>query len=656
MSYSDKELGMRRRITRRDFMNGVAMTVGAAAMPHAHALRGQTGEQSSVAEPQNAPGYDPPAKTGLRGSHDGSYTVAHSVRDGNFWDHAGAAESTGESYDLVVVGCGISGLSSARFFRQAAGPNAKVLLLDPHDDFGGHAKRNEFNVGGTKMLGFGGTYAIESPEPYSPVAKGVVQDLGIDVESFSRVSDKKLFPSLGLEPKIFFDKESFGSDRLVVNPAPIFGGKVSPIGAMSIWHRFSTEAPLSDKAKADLRRLNSSNDDLLPGLSSEEKKAKLARMSYASYLSDTFKVDPQVVTLLQAYPQPLYGLGIDAVSAQDAWGLGLPGFDGLKLASGPGPGMGRDAIPNEEAEKYFFHFPDGNASIARLLVRSLIPEAVPGSNAQDIVTSQVKYDRLDRASNAVRIRLSATAVKVKHVGDPATAAEVEITYSEQGKLKTARAGHCVLACWHTMIPYIAAELPAAQIAALQSSEKVPIVYTNVALRSWEAFVKLNAGSTYAPGSYFTEVNLDQRVNIGAYRATTKPGEPIVLTMHHFPCQPGLPARSQHRAGRAQLYGTPFEEFERNIRLQLVRSLGSGGFDPAKDIAAITVNRWPHGYAYQYNSLWDPFWLDGGPLPCVEARKPFGRIAIANADADAYAYTDCAIDQAHRAVGELKLGT
>ena len=135
----------------------------------------------------------------------------------------------------------------------------------------------------------------------------------------------------------------------------------------------------------------------MPGLSSDEKKAKLARMSYASFLTDLWKVDPQVVAVLQAYPQPLYGLGIDAVSAQDAWGLGLPGFDGLKLAPGPGPGMGRDAIPNEEAEKYFFHFPDGNASIARLLMRSQIPDAIPGSNAQDIVTAQVKYDRLDRA-------------------------------------------------------------------------------------------------------------------------------------------------------------------------------------------------------------------------------------------------------------------
>jgi spermidine dehydrogenase len=647
MSYSDKELGMGRGITRRDFLNGVAMAVGSAA---ARGLHGQT-----AAEAQNAPGYYPPTKTGMRGTHPGSYTVAHSVRDGDFWEHAGAAEATGESYDLVVVGGGISGLAASRFFLKTAGPGAKVLILDPLDDFGGHAKRNEFDVGGTKMLGFGGTYAIESPEAYSPVAKGVVRDLGIDVASFSRVADKKLFPSLGLEPKIFFDKETFGSDKLVANPSPMWGGKAAGAGEEEVWRRFAAEAPLSERAKADYHRLHTSQDDVMPGISSDEKKAKLARMSYASYLTELMKVDPQVVKLLQSTPKDLYGLGIDAVSAQDAWGLGLPGFDGLKLAPGAGPGMGRDAIPDEEAEKYFFHFPDGNASIARLLVRSLIPDAVPGKSAQDVVTSQLQYDRLDRAGNAVRIRLSSTAVKVKHLGDPATAKEVEITYSQQGKLKTVRAGHCILACWHTMIPYIASELPAAQVEALQSAEKVPIVYTNVALRNWQAFVKLKAGSTYAPGSYFTSVSLDQRVSIGDYHATTKPDEPIVLTMHRFPCLPGSPSRVQHRAGRAELYGTSFEIFERKIREQLARSVGSGGFDPAKDIAAITVNRWPHGYAYQYNSLWDPFWLDGGPQPCVAARKPFGRVAIANADADAYAYTDCAINQAYRAVEELTAG-
>jgi spermidine dehydrogenase len=640
MSWTDKELGMDRRITRRDFMNGAAMAIAAAVAPHPSLLaQGET-------EAQDRPGYDPPAAHGLRGSHPGAFEVAHRLRDGTFWSSAGQPESSGESYDLIVVGGGISGLSSARFFHRAAGRTARVLILENHDDFGGHAKRNEFQVNKTFMLGFGGTFSIESPAPYSPVAQGVVRDLGIDVSSYSKHLDDKLYASLGLKQKLFFDRETFGADRLVVKPSSGHGEKM--------WREFESQAPLTEKAKADLKRLYALDEDLMPGLSSDQKKAKLARMSYADYLTKLVKVEPQVVTLLDPEQKSLYGVGIDAISAQDAWGLDMPGFEGLKLTPGPGPGMGRDAIPNEEAEKYFFHFPDGNSSIARLMVRSLIPEAVPGNSAGDIVTSQIRYEELDRPNNPTRIRLNSTVVRVRHEGDPSTATGVEVTYVQQGRLYTVKAAHCILACWHPVIPYIAGELPAPQLAALRSAEKVPIVYTNVALRNWESFMRLETRSVTAPGCYFTDFGLDRRVSIGNYHCTKRPEEPIVLTMERYPCSPGLPARGQHRAGRAELYATSFETFERKIREQLARSVGAGGFDPARDIEAITVNRWPHGYAYQYNSLWDPFWLEGGPLPCVEARKPFGRIAIANADADAYAYTDCAINQAYRAVNDLKI--
>ena len=616
------------------------MAIAGAITPHSFLFA------QAVPGPQDRPGYDPPAAHGMRGSHPGAFEVAHRLRDGTFWSNAGQPESTGESYDLIVVGGGISGLSSARFFHQTAGKTARVLILENHDDFGGHAKRNEFQVDKTFMLGFGGTFSIESPAPYSPVAQGVVRDLGIDVSSYSKHLDAKLYPSLGLKQKIFFDQETFGADRLVVKPLPKHGEKM--------WHEFDAQAPLTEKSKADLKRLYALDEDLMPGLTSEQKKAKLARMSYADYLTKLVKVDPQVVTMLDPEQKSLYGVGIDAISAQDAWGLDMPGFDGLKLTPAPGPGMGRDAIPNEQAEKYFFHFPDGNSSIARLMVRSLIPEAVPGNSAEDIVSSQVRYEQLDQPGKPTRIRLNSTVVRVRHNGDPSTAKEVEVTYVQQGRLYTVKAAHCILACWHPVIPYLTSELPAPQVAALRSAEKVPIVYTNVALRNWQSFVRLETRSVTAPGCYFTDFGLDRRVSIGDYHCTRRPEEPIVLTMERYPCAPGLPARSQHRAGRADLYATSFETFERKIREQLARSLGAGGFDPARDITAITVNRWPHGYAYQYNSLWDPFWLEGGPLPCVEARKPFGRIAIANADADAYAYTDCAINQAYRAVNDLKI--
>jgi spermidine dehydrogenase len=647
MSWTDKELGMDRRITRRDFMQGAAMAVAVTITPQ-NALFAQT-----AAEPQNALGYDPPALHGMRGSHPGAFEVAHSLRDGTFWSTAGSPETTGETYDLVVVGGGISGLSSARFFHQAAGKAARVLILENHDDFGGHAKRNEFQVDKNFMLTYGGTYAIESPGVYSSVAKGVIRDLGIDVSSYSRHNNEKVFDSLGLKDKIFFDRETFGADRLADKPPFGRSEDAAPPGSND-WKKFAAQTPLTERSKADIQRLYALQDDLLPGLSSDQKKAKLARMSYADYLTDIVQVDPQVVAMLQSYPKPYYGLGIDAVSAQDAWGQGLPGFNGLKLTPEPGPGMGRDAIYNQQAKDYFFHFPDGNATIARLLARGLVPAAISGHTVNDVVRAQVRYGRLDQPRNATRIRLNSTVVKVRHDGDPATAKEVEVSYVQKGQLYTVRAAHCILACWHPVIPYIAAELPPAQLSALKHAEKVPLVYSQVALTNWESFVRLKMESMHAPGSYYSETRLDYRVSIGNYHCTKKPGQPIVVTMEHYPCKPGLPGRQQHRAGRAEVYGTPFETFERNLREQLARSVGAGGFDPQRDIAAITVNRWPHGYAYQYNSLWDPFWLEGGPQPCVEARKPFGRIAIANADADAYAYTDCAINQAYRAVNDLKI--
>ncbi len=644
---------MRRKITRRDFLNGVAVTAGAAMMPWDLFGAGAGVGQAAVG-PENSPSYYPPALTGLRGSHAGSFDAAHSLRDGTFWDSAGKPEDTGETYDLIIVGGGISGLAATHFYRKATGGKARILILDNHDDFGGHAKRNEFRVNETFRLGFGGTFSIESPAPYSAVAKGLIEELGIDVPSYSRYVDKKLYPSAGLRPRIFFDKETFGVDKLVVNPnSRGWTESEDSRGASSeLFKQFLAGAPLADEAKRDLQRLRLEPKDYFPGLTSDQKKAKLARMSYASFLREVAGVHEDIVKMYQALPHGLFGVGIDAVAAQDAWGFDLPGFDGLNLDPSPGKGMNRDAIPNEEAEKYFFHFPDGNASIARLLVRRLIPDAIPGNSWTDVVLAKANYAKLDDSSLPVRIRLNSTAVRVKHLGDAASAKEVEVSYARGGKVYTARAKNSILACWHVVIPYICEELPDKQKEALASAQKVPLLYTNVALRNWTSLQKVGANSVYAPGMYHTGVNLDLPVSIGGYECARTPEEPVVLHMMKTPCHPGLPARQQHSMGRMELYTTTFETIERKIRDQLARTLGAGGFDPARDIAAITVNRWPHGYAYEYNSLFDSFWLEGGETPCEVARKPHGRIAIANADAGAYAYTDEAINQAWRAVGDI----
>src|SRR5882724_1952709 len=328
------------KMTRRDFLNGVAITAGAALIPPE-----MWAAAAADLEPQNAAGYYPPAKTGLRGSHPGSFETMHKVRDAAFWDDASKPEDTGESYDLVVVGGGISGLTAAHYFRKAAGDKARVLILDNHDDFGGHAKRNEFRGGDAFRLGFGGTYSIESPAPYSAVAKGLIEELGIDVPSYPKYVNRNLYRSFGLSPKIFFDKETFGADKLVTNPMPRVGGESEDDKVRShAVELFLQEAPLSEAAKADYARLLTEKKDYLPGLSSEEKKARLARISYNSFLADVVKVSPELVKLFQAMPHPLFGVGFDAVAAQDAWGLGATGFSGMNLGPAPGKGMNRDAI------------------------------------------------------------------------------------------------------------------------------------------------------------------------------------------------------------------------------------------------------------------------------------------------------------------------
>jgi spermidine dehydrogenase len=644
MNKSDRKLGMDRSITRRDFLNGVGIAIGGAMAGHALPglrLSAATAELAA----QDRPGYYPPAITGMRGSTPGSYEAAHALRDGNFWKKAGQPIAISERYDLIVVGGGLSGLAAAYFYRER-NPKARVLILDNHDDFGGHAKRNEFRPGGRLLLANGGTWAIESPFPYSKEAAGLMSELQIDPSALAEKCNVK-DAYKNLQGAYFFDKETFGTDKFVVG-----GPGRRNRQSSGNFADFVKATPLSESAQRDLLRVNETTVDFLPGLSSDEKKDRLSRMSYKEYLLKVVKVDPGVIPFYQVQTQGLYGVGIDAVSALDCWVLRSPGFAGLNLAPGPHPRMGFTArgfaTPKPD---YEFHYPDGNASIARMLVRALIPGSIGGQTAEDIVTAKTDYSKLDQSSSAVRIRLSSTAVRVRHVGDVVSAKEVEVSYAREGKVYSVHCNGAVMACWNMVIPYLCPELPDTQREALHYGTKVPLVYTAVAIKNWKAFEKLGVRHVSCPGMYHTHVSLDDAVTIGDYKAPLSPEEPILVRLTKTPCLPGLPEREQHKVGQAELLSTPFEIFERKIRDQLLRVLGPGGFDPARDIDAITVNRWPHGYAYEYNPLFDPDW-PAGESPCELGRKPFGRITIANADAAAAAYTDQAIDQAYRAVQEL----
>jgi spermidine dehydrogenase len=614
-----KRLGMDRPIARRDFLNGMALAVGAP-------LFASNAATAAVTEAEY-----PPLRNGLRGNYPTAVADFHRLQQGQFASISVPKSEIRETYDLVVVGAGISGLAAAYFYRQALGPETKILILDNHDDFGGHAKRNEFQIDGKTLVGFGGTMDIATPYPYSYTSKMLIKDLGIEVDRYQEFINRDLEAKYGLGSATFFDKEHFSEDRLVL-------GNLRQ-------KDFFERAPLTDAARKDLIRLHGKNPDYMPGMGAEEKKAKLAKMSYQDFLLNVAKISPD------ALPFFLGNGGrnnkrVDTVPALEAANHGAAGFNGLHLE-----------LEEEFVEgSYFFHFPDGNATIARLLVNRLAPRAIPNTDKgphtmQTIVQAPVAYDKLDDPNSGVRIRLSSTVVRVEHDGPPEKAETVTVTYRQGDKTQAVRGRNVVLACYNMLIPGLAPDLPAPQKEALRYSQKVPMMYTKVLLRRWTAFQKLKVARIGAPCGYYQSMRLDPATTLGGYRGVTTPDEPILLHLTRNPNRPGLPRKEQNKIGQQELLSTSFEEFELQTRTQLSRMMAGTGFDAAADIAAMTVNRWPFGYAYTYDTLGDPD-VPQEERPHVIGRKRFGSIAIANSDAGAAAFTNQAIDEAQRAVLEL----
>ena len=488
---SDKELGMDQPIARRDFLQGAAIGVGGVLLgglaPELIAASAELAEQDRA-------GYYPPKRLGMRGSHPGSFEAAHALRDSRSF--TGSIAETGESFDLIVVGAGISGLAAAHFFR-ASSPRGRVLVLDNHDDFGGHAKRNEFHVNGRMHLLNGGTLSIESPRPYGKVAADLMRTLGVDAKALDEAcTNKTLYESLGLHQGVFFDRETFGVDRLVVRK----GDSREATAA------YLAQTPLSENVRKDILRIEHGDEDYMPGLTSAQKKDRLARISYEHYLLKVAKADPGVLPYYLHVTDGWWGCGIDAVSALDCWGTWFPGFQGLGLEPGEAPRMGfTPAGFAATGGSDTFHYPDGNASIARLLVRSLIPTAMPGRDARDIVTAVADYTKLDRAESAARIRLNSTVLRVRNVGND----RVEVIYSRGGNLYRTTGRQCVLACWNHMVPYLCPELPEAQKTALHQLVKTPLVYVSVALRNWRAFQRLRRSASRRARRVLLELRIER---------------------------------------------------------------------------------------------------------------------------------------------------
>lgn len=624
----DDRLGLSRPITRRDFIHDVGIVGLGLALP----LPG-LGAPLDAGTP-----YYPPTLTGLRGAHPGSFETAHAfAREGRHFDNPQVLD---EAYDLVVVGGGISGLSAAYFHRKLHGPQSRILILDNHDDFGGHAKRNEFHQGGPMRLAWGGTVNIEYPK-YSEVAIGLLTELGIDIPRLRKDFDFNWLGSRDdLKPALLFNQARYGRD-VMLRGVTLDGLEPRELA------RQVDAFPLSEVARAKLKAFLLADRNVLAGKSPEERDAYLHGKSYTDFLRQEFGLPDEALQIFSNAPSGFWGVPAEHLSVAEGLWSGLPGAH--VVGGWEEPGL-------EENDRAVAMFPDGNSSIARLLVRSLVPGAFPdlgaGADPFNIVTARLDYGALDGAASPARLRLNSTVVRV---GNAADGAGVTVDYVKGGTLSRVSARQAVLACYNAIIPHLVPELPAAQKAGLSQCVKRPMLVVNTVLRNGQALQKLGIKGAQLPGSLLQNVFLVTGVNVGEYHPAWRPEDACVVQSFASFGSP-LPAAglaAQARAARAQMLAMPFEDYEREVRSVLQSLLGPGGFDASRDILAITVNRWPHGYARDHLDLEDEAW-NAEPAPEVVGRQRFGRIAIANSDAGADAYTHTAIDQAWRAVNDLAI--
>jgi spermidine dehydrogenase len=623
---SDKQLGMQRAITRRDFVQGAAVAAGVALQAGALGSSGVASASATVSEgSQRMTIADyPPVKTGMRGSHPGAYEIAHALaRDGAKFPEP---TSTEEHYDLIVVGAGISGLAAAHYYQKRFGADSKILLLENHDDFGGHAKRNEFHQSGEMVLSLGGTHNLEWWS-FSKTVNAFMQEHGVDCKGMRKQMEFAYGRDAPNSPAMWFDETTYGVNRLVTNFN--LSEKLTPADIDKI--------PISDAGRDSLKQFYDSAPSL-EDWTEAEAEAVLSSISYPDFLRQYGGLTDDAVQLFDKEEHGSWGLEMRAISAAEAMWEGYPGAHLF------------DEDWSEDSFGYpVAMWPDGNASLVRLMVAKLVPQSAPNATAENVAMAQFDYSALDRENANVRLRLNSTVIGVDNIDQG-----VSVTYaSSEGELKQVSARHSVLACYHSIIPHLCPAMSDTQKAALKYQVKVPMILTNVLLRNSEALDKLGIDAVSCPGRLHARLFLFKGLHTGGYKPSDGPGDAVSLVFWGSvsPPEDAVDIRSQLRGSRQKLLEFSFEDFEREVRTVLDGLLGPAGFDVAEDILAITVNRWPHGYAYEYMQLWDPEW-ESGEAPHEIARQPFGSITIANADAGASAYTHVAIDQAYRAVADL----
>ena len=471
-------------------------------------------------------------------------------------------------------------------------------------------------------------------EDFSDISNELMTELGVDIKRLVKQTNFHYGYDGKEGPGIYFDKETYGKDVLSV---PCNFRDFS----LEILAEKVDEFPISEESRKSLKSFANARIDITKRMSPGQIHQMMHNTSYVGFLTKYGNLTQEAADLFIKTTDGYWGVSAHSLSVAECIGAGLP----IKHI------LGQQHIPNKDpVGGAVAMFPDGNASIARLLVRKLIPAVGSGKDMDDIVTTKFDYSKLDEPTSDIKLRLNSTVIRVQNEKQGKA---VSASYIRDKKVFKVQAKHCVLACYHAIIPHLCPQLPAAQKQAARYQVKRPLLVTNVLLRNSKAADKLGISGAYCPGRMHGATWLVKGVSSKDYQHEWSDDGPVSMMFWGSlaPSNSKQDIKSQHRDSRQQMLALSFDDYEREVRTVLDGMLGPAGFDVKNDILAITVNRWPHGYSYDYLDLWDPKWPDG-EAPHEIARKPFGNIAIANSDAGASAMTNIAIDEAYRAVNDL----
>lgn len=610
------------KITRRRFLQGAVAVAGMRVLSGCEPV--EKWYRQWNARLKNYP----PALLGLRGDSEGSTDILRQILQGKTYQLP--KNDAEENYDLIVVGAGISGLASAYLYQKSR-PDAKILILDNHDDFGGHARRHEFMHENRQFLSFGGSASLLAPKTFSADVRNLLSDIGVDINQLRGYFDDKLYTKhWGLEKGVFFNQVVFGRGSVVAQmPQVSFGQTFSAI----------EQFPLEIEEKNALKRLYQNPPDYWSGVTPAERQKLSNTLSYYDFLKHTVKLSNSTLAFLQDLSCEKWERSITAISVNEAHKLGCPGVQNLGLFA---------EITEEEPDIY--RFPDGNASIARLLVRKLIPNCANGSTMEDIVNAKFDYEQLDIESQAVRLRLNSTAISIdNHLKS------VSVYYLERDNKQIVRiqANKCIFAGHIGVGVRIISNLLPDQISAGESNIKIPSVCAKVLVKNALAFVKQGVHTVYAPTSPYYLMKLEEPINIGNYRTPSDPDRPIVIHMMRTATDlNAVDARTMYQNGRKKLIEQNYNQLKEEAVEQLKEFYQLADRDFEEEMIDIVINRWEYGKSYQYTELYDNNIASAQNTRALQRNR--GNVYFAGADLNWKPTLANALEQATHAAMEVIL--